>query len=62
MVIKEVIIINETKFNHTYSDLGVYIECEGVQYSDAIDPIDIEREYVETDRKIETENHLEELD
>lgn len=62
MVIKEVIIINETKFNHTYSDLEFYIECDGVEYSDAIDPIDIEREYVETDRKIETENHLEELD
>lgn len=62
MVIKEVIIINETKFNHTYSDLGFYIECEGVQYSDAIDPIDIEREYVETDKKIENENRLEELD
>lgn len=62
MVIKEVITINETEFNHTYSDLGFYIECEGVQYSDAIDPIDIEREYVETDKKIENENHLEELD
>jgi len=52
MVIKEVITINETEFNHTYSDLGSYIECEGVEYSDAIDPIDIEREYVETDNKI----------
>lgn len=52
MVIKEVITINETEFNHTYSDLGSYIECDGVQYSDAIDPIDIEREYVETDNKI----------
>ena len=52
MVIKEVIIINETKFNHTYSDLEFYIECDGVQYSDAIEPIDIEREYVETDEKI----------
>ena len=52
MVIKEVITINETEFNHTYSDLGFYIECDGVQYSDAIDPIDIEREYVETDEKI----------
>lgn len=62
MVIKEVITINKTEFNHTYSDLGFYIECDGVQYSDAIDPIDIEREYIETDRKIENENHLEELD
>ena len=58
MVIKEVITLNETEFNHTYSDLGFYIERDGVEYSDAIDPIDIEREYI----KIETENHLEELD
>lgn len=62
MVIKEVITINETEFNHTYSDLGSYIECDGVQYSDAIDPIDIEREYVETDERIENENRIEELD
>lgn len=62
MVIKEVITINGMEFNHTYSDLGFYIECDGVQYSDAIDPIDIEREYIETDKKIETKNHLEELD
>ena len=62
MVIKEVITINETEFNHTYSDFGFYIECDGVQYSDAIDPIDIEREYVETDEKIENKNRIEELD
>ena len=62
MLIKEVVTINETEFNHTYSDAGFYIERDGVEYSDAIDPIDIEREYVETDEKIENENHLEELD
>lgn len=48
MLIKEVVTINGIEFNHTYSD--------------AIDPIDIEREYIETDRKIENENHTEELD
>ncbi|RGG63408.1 hypothetical protein DWW96_10725 [Eubacterium sp. AF17-7] len=62
MLIKEVVTINETEFDHTYSDAGFYIERDGVEYSDAIDPIDIEREYIETDKKIETENHLEELD
>ena len=56
MLIKEVVTINGIEFNHTYSDAGFYIE------RDAIDPIDIEREYIETDRKIENENHLEELD
>lgn len=62
MLIKEVVTINEIEFNHTYSDAGFYIERDGVEYSDAIDPIDIEREYIETDRKIENENHLEELE
>ena len=62
MLIKEVVTINGTEFNHTYSDAGFYIERDGVQYSDAIDPIDIEREYIETDKKIENENRLEELD
>lgn len=62
MLIKEVVTINEIEFNHAYSDAGFYIERDGVEYSDAIDPIDIEREYIETDRKIENENHLEELD
>lgn len=52
MLIKEVVTINETEFNHTYSNVGFYIERDGVEYSDAIDPIDIEREYVETDNKI----------
>ena len=62
MLIKEVVTINGTEFNHTYSDAGFYIERDGVEYSDDIDTIDIEREYIETDKIIETENHLEELD
>jgi hypothetical protein len=62
MLIKEVVTINGIEYNHTYSDAGFYIERDGVEYSDAIDPIDIEREYIETDRKIENENHLEELE
>lgn len=37
----------------TYSDLGVQIEREGVQYSEAIDPTGLEREYTETDLPVE---------
>ena len=33
----------------TYSDLGVQIEREGVQYAEAIDPIELGREYTETE-------------
>ena len=41
--------------NRTYSDRGMMIERDGVQYSEAIDPVDIERIYTETDIPIEIE-------
>lgn len=39
----------------TYSTLGMYIERDGVQYSEAIDNIIFGYEYKETDIPIETE-------
>ena len=41
--------------NRTYSDRGMMIERDGVQYSEAIDPVGIERIYTETDIPIEEE-------
>ena len=38
--------------NKTYSDLGVYIERDGLKYNMAIDPADSNRVYTETDEKI----------
>ena len=35
--------------NRTYSDEGMMIECEGVPYSEAIDPAELNRQYAETD-------------
>ena len=35
--------------NRTYSDEGMMIEREGVQYSEAIDPAELGRQYMETD-------------
>lgn len=55
MIKTETVIINEKEFKHTYSDSGFYIERDGLIYSDAMDPIDSDREYVETDKKIENE-------
>lgn len=40
--------------NRTYSDEGFMIERDGVRYSEAIDPAELNREYVETDEPIET--------
>lgn len=35
--------------NRTYSDAGMMIERDGVQYAEAIDPADSGRTYTETD-------------
>lgn len=39
--------------NRTYSDLGMMIEREGIRYSEAIDPAEFNRQYIETDELIE---------
>lgn len=41
--------------NRTYSDAGFYIERDGNQYAEAIDPASMNRKYTETDVLIETE-------
>lgn len=42
--------------NRTYSDAGFMIEREGVRYSEAIDPVEMNRQYIETDEPIYKEN------
>ena len=44
--------------NRTYSDIGMMIERDGVQYSEAVDPADLERTYTDTDIPIEDEEEL----
>ena len=39
--------------NRTYSDVGFMIERDGVRYSEAIDPANLNRQYIETDEVIE---------
>lgn len=41
--------------NRTYSDSGFMIEREGVRYSEAIDPAELNRTYTETDEHIPLE-------
>ena len=48
MIIKEEMIINEQVFIKTYSDNNYMIERDGVQYVEAIDPAECNREYIET--------------
>lgn len=39
--------------NRTYSDAGFLIERDGAQYSEAIDPAELNRQYTETNIPIE---------
>lgn len=41
--------------NRTYSDIGMMIEREGVRYSEAVDPAELNRQYTETDEPVEEE-------
>ena len=38
--------------NRTYSDLGMMIERDGIRYSEAVDPADLNRQYTETDEPV----------
>lgn len=46
--------------NRTYSDAGMLIERDGIQYEEAIDPADANRQYIETDIPVLNENVSEE--
>lgn len=61
MIITEKIIINNTEYLHTYSDLGYNIKRDGELYEDAIDPINSERTYTEViveDEEISNEEFM----
>lgn len=57
MLITEIVTIKDEKFIKNYSDAGMYIERDGVQYEEAVDPIEYKdsRIYIETDKPIEME-------
>lgn len=49
MIQKEVVTIGERQYDRTWSDDGMMIERDGIQYAEAIDPLGYGREYTETD-------------
>lgn len=55
------IVVEKYKDNlvRTYSDKGMYIERDGVQYGEAIDIADFGYKYTETNMPIETEEATE---
>ena len=56
MIIIENITIRNRDFIRTYSDKNMMIECDGIHYSEAIDPSNIHRYYIETDIPVESEH------
>lgn len=56
MIITETITIKGKEFTKNYSDAGYMIQKVGTEeiYSEAIDPVDSGRTYVETDKVIES--------
>lgn len=48
--------------NRTYSDNGMMIERDGARYSEAIDPAELNRKYIETDEPIESDEDVTEED
>ena len=53
MNVKTTKIINDIEYDYTYSDAGMIIERNGARYSEALDPLNSGREYIETDERIE---------
>ena len=43
--------------NRTYSDIGMMIERDGIRYSEAVDPAELNRKYTETDEPVEVETN-----
>ena len=56
MIKTEIITINGVQFQKTWSDANYLIERDGAKYSEAIDPIDIERIYTETNELIDSQD------
>lgn len=49
MIIQEYFDINGKQFIRTYSDKDRYVVREGITYSEACDPIEFNRQYIEGD-------------
>ncbi len=58
MIVTEQLTINDRQFTKTYSGSGFMVERENMQYSEAIDPVELGRTYTETDIPIEGEGDL----
>lgn len=61
MIKTESLTINGKQFTKTYSDENRYVVREGVEYSEAIDPSEFNRQYTEGNLIEETEAEAQEI-
>lgn len=47
MIIVENIVINNKEFTYTYSNANCYVVRDGIEYSEAYDPVEFGRTYTE---------------
>lgn len=61
MIQTENLTIGGRAFVKTFSDAGYMVERDGIRYSEAIDPAEFGRIYIETDELIEPVEETEEV-
>ena len=59
MIYTENIIINGKDYIRTWSDKSVMIERDSCLYEEAIDPVNLNRTYIETNQRIEVTEEVE---
>ena len=52
MLKAETITINDKEYTRTWSDAGKMIERDGALYEEAVDPVNLKRNYSETEQEI----------
>ena len=56
MIKTELIVVDGFQLRRTWSDAGFMIERDGAMYSEAVDPVEFDRVYTETDMSVEPES------
>ena len=56
MIKTELIMVDGRQLRRTWSDAGFMIERDGAVYSEAVDPVEFDRVYTETENPVESES------
>ena len=55
MIQTELIMVDDRQLRRTWSDTGFMIERDDAVYSEAVDPVEFDRVYTETDVSVKSE-------